>query len=58
MPYVLRPKVEETLKKMEKEGNVEKIDLIGDWATPIIPVMKLDGSIRIILVSGEKMNSI
>ena len=41
MPYALQPKVEETLEKMEKEGNIEKIDLISYWATPIVPVMKL-----------------
>ena len=44
--YALRPKVEETLNKMAKEGNVEKIDF-SDWATPIVPVMKPDGSVRI-----------
>ena len=31
---------------MAKEGNVEKIDF-SDWATPIVPVMKPDGSVRI-----------
>ena len=32
VPYALWPKVEETLEKMVKEGNVEKIDF-SDWAT-------------------------
>ena len=46
MPYALRPKVEATLEKMEKEGNIEKVE-ISDWATPVVPVMKPDGSVRI-----------
>ena len=43
--FAVWPKVEETLEKMVKEGTVEKIDF-SDWATPIVPVMKPDGSIR------------
>ena len=31
---------------MEREGNIEKVE-ISDWATPIVPVMKPDGSVRI-----------
>ena len=31
---------------MEKEGNIEKVE-ISDWATPVVPVMKPDGSVRI-----------
>ena len=46
MPYALRPKVEATLKKMEKEGNIEKVE-ISDWATPVVLVMKPDRSVRI-----------
>ena len=46
IPYALRPKVEATLEKMEKEGNIEKVE-ISDWATPVVPVMKPDGSVRI-----------
>ena len=45
VPFAVRPKVGD-IEKMVKEGTVEKIDF-SDWATPIVPVMKPDGSIRI-----------
>jgi hypothetical protein len=38
VPYSLRPKVE--------EGILSKVEW-SDWATPIVPVPKQDGSIRI-----------
>ena len=46
MPYALRPKVEATLAQMVREGNIEKVEC-SDWATPVVPVMKPDGSVRI-----------
>jgi len=46
MPYTLRPKVEATFEQMVREGNIEKVES-SDWATPIVPVMKPDGSVRI-----------
>ena len=46
MPYAMRPKVEATLTQMVKEGNIEKVEC-SDWATPVVPVMKPDGSVRI-----------
>ena len=45
MPYAMRPKVEATLAQMVAEGNIEKVDC-SYWATPVVPVMKPDGSVR------------
>ena len=44
--YALKPKVEETIERMVTEGNLEKLDC-SDRATPIVPVMKPDGTARI-----------
>ena len=44
--YSLRPEVEEELKILETEGILLKTEW-SDWATPIVPVPKQDGSIRI-----------
>ena len=46
VPYVLRPKVEEELRRLQNEGILTKVEW-SDWATPIVPVPKKDGSLRI-----------
>ena len=46
VPYSLRPKVEEELKRLESEGILSKVEW-SDWATPIVPVPNQDGSVRI-----------
>lgn len=46
VPYSLRPKVEAELEKLEKEGIITKVDW-SEWATPIVPVPKSNGSVRI-----------
>ena len=46
MPYALRPKVEEELKRLQNEGILTKVEW-SDWATPIEPIPKKDGSVRI-----------
>ena len=46
VPYALKTKVEEELDRLEREGVIEKIKS-SEWAAPIVPVMKPDGSIRI-----------
>ena len=43
VPYSLQPKVEEQLKRFESEGILSKVEW-NDWATPIVPVPKQDGS--------------
>lgn len=42
MPFKLKSAVEEELK----EGVIEKVNT-SDWATPIAPVLKKNGSVRI-----------
>ena len=46
MPFALRGAVETELDRLEKLGIVEKVSH-SDWATPIVPVVKGDGKVRI-----------
>ena len=46
MPYALRPKVEQEIKRLVDLGNLEKVES-SEWATPIVPVQKPNGKIRI-----------
>ena len=44
--FTLLPGVEKELQRMEDDGIISKIT-ISDWATPIVPVRKPNGDIRI-----------
>ncbi|UYV83534.1 K02A2.6-like [Cordylochernes scorpioides] len=46
LPYAIRPKVEEASRKMEEQGILTPVEFTR-FATPIVPVLKRDGSIRI-----------
>ena len=46
VPYALRPKVEEELRRLQNEGILTKVEW-SEWGTPIVPVPKKDGSVRI-----------
>ena len=46
VPYALRPKVEEELRRLQNEGILTKVEW-SEWATPIVPVPKKDGSVRL-----------
>ena len=46
VPYALRPKIESELVRMEAEGIVTPIQW-SEWATPIVPVVKPNGTVRI-----------
>jgi hypothetical protein len=42
----MRPKVEKKLEKLERDGIISKIEM-SDWASPIVPLLKKDGPVRI-----------
>lgn len=46
VPMALREPVEKELAKLEAQGILVRLDY-SDWATPIVPVKKSDGTIRI-----------
>ena len=39
-------KVEKELEKLERDGIISKIEM-SDWASPIVPVLKKNGPLRI-----------
>lgn len=43
----LREKVENELKRLVKEWTLKKKMKRSDWATPVVPVLKPDGTVRI-----------
>ena len=46
VPYALRPKVEAELTRLEKDGILSKVEY-SEWATPIVTVVKRNGSVRV-----------
>ena len=46
VPYALREKVEKELGHLVKEGVIQPVTH-SDWATPVVPVVKHDGSVRL-----------
>ena len=44
--YALRQKVEEELDRLLSEGTICPVEF-SEWATPIVPIVKSDGTIRI-----------
>jgi len=45
-PYALRAKVDQELERLEKAGVIEPVQF-AEWAAPIVPVLKRDGSVRV-----------
>ncbi|KAI4885438.1 hypothetical protein NFI96_003949 [Prochilodus magdalenae] len=46
VPCALRPKVEAEIERLLQQGVISPVQF-RDWATPIVPVMKKNGSVRI-----------
>ena len=46
MPFMLKRKVEIELQRLEAEGVISPV-CFADWAMPIVPLAKRDGSVRI-----------
>lgn len=46
LAYALREPVERALEQLVRDGIITPVET-SDWATPIVPVMKKDGSIRV-----------
>ena len=46
VPFALQRKVEKELDRLQEQGIIEPVQF-SEWAAPIVPVMKQDGSIRI-----------
>ncbi|GFV09424.1 uncharacterized protein K02A2.6 [Trichonephila clavipes] len=46
VPFALKGRIENEIDRLEKEGIIEKVDS-SEWATPVVPVVKSDGSIRL-----------
>ena len=46
VPFAMKQKIEEELERLLKEGIIEPVQF-SEWAAPIVPVRKSDGSVRI-----------
>ena len=46
VPYALKDEIEKELNSLEGQGVVSKVHT-SEWATPIVPVMKKNGTVRI-----------
>ena len=57
VPYALRQKVSQELERLEKNGVIEPVQF-SEWAAPVVPVVKSDGSIRICGDYKQTTNSV
>ena len=46
VPFSLQGKVESEIKRLEKLGHIESVE-VSEWATPIVPIIKNDTSVRL-----------
>ena len=46
VPYALKDEIEKELNSLEGQGIISKVKT-SEWATPIVPVMKKNGTVRI-----------
>lgn len=46
VPYAIKPKVEIELNRLVESGVLDPVN-VSEWATPVVPVIKKDGSLRL-----------
>lgn len=46
VPYAIRPVVEKELDRLEADGILSRVDW-SPWATPVVPVVKKNGTVRL-----------
>ncbi|XP_055918403.1 uncharacterized protein K02A2.6-like [Eupeodes corollae] len=46
VPYALKDRIENELSRLENNGTIEKVEF-SQWGTPIVPVVKKNGDIRL-----------
>ncbi|GFX79426.1 uncharacterized protein K02A2.6 [Trichonephila clavipes] len=56
VPFALKGRVENEIDRLEREGIIEKVDS-SEWVTPVVPVVKTDGSIRLCADYSVTLNS-
>ena len=49
LPHSMRKKVNEKLKEMEEQDIIEKVDGVTPWLSPLIPIPKKGGDLRLVL---------
>lgn len=47
VPFALRSAVDRELDRLQTEGILVPVEDVGEWGTPIVPVVKSSGDIRI-----------
>ena len=47
VPFPIRNKVEEELKRLQKHDVIVPVDGPSEWCAPMVPVMKKNGKVRI-----------
>ena len=46
VPYAMRERIEQEIDRLKQEGVIRPVEF-SDWAAPIVPVLKSDGSVRL-----------
>ena len=49
IPHSMRNKVNEKLQEMEEQGIIEKVKGVTPWLSPLIPIPKKGGDLRLVL---------
>ena len=47
VPYHYKAKIEKALQELEADNVISKVEHAGEWASPIVPVLKPSGDVRI-----------